>query len=123
MVDDEVLCHALGGDKTIVLLDQSQRKIDAGRDARRSPDVAVSTEDAICLNPDGWVLSLKARCISPGRRATTHWRYAARLQREYPSIRVEADRIFCRDGNVWTSAGIKAGYDLSMTFLSEGHDV
>ena len=27
-------------------------------------NVAVPTEDAICLNPDGWVLSLKARCIS-----------------------------------------------------------
>src|SRR5438034_1375439 len=55
MVDDEVLCHAFGDGKTMVLLDQSQREIDPGRDARRSPYVAVPTEDAICLNPDGWV--------------------------------------------------------------------
>ena len=33
MVDDEVLCHAFGDGKTEVLLDQSQREIDAGRDA------------------------------------------------------------------------------------------
>src|SRR5213593_3816147 len=55
--------------------------------------------------------ALAAAGLLDGRRATTHWRYAARLQREYPSIRVEADRIFCRDGNVWTSAGITAGID------------
>src|SRR5207245_10515193 len=52
--------------------------------------------------------TLAAAGLLDGRRATTHWRYAARLQREYPSVRVEADRIFCRDGNVWTSAGITA---------------
>jgi len=56
-----------------------------------------------------------------GRRATTHWRYAPRLQREYPSIRVEADRIFCRDGNVWTSAGITAGIDLALALIEEDH--
>jgi hypothetical protein len=33
MVDNEVLCHAVGDGKTKVLLDQRQREIDAGRDA------------------------------------------------------------------------------------------
>jgi transcriptional regulator GlxA family with amidase domain len=55
------------------------------------------------------------------RRATTHWRYAARLQRDYPAIRVEADRIFCRDGNVWTSAGITAGIDLALALIEKDH--
>jgi transcriptional regulator GlxA family with amidase domain len=66
-------------------------------------------------------LSLAAAGLLDGRRATTHWRYAARLQREYPSIRVEADRIFCRDGNVWTSAGITAGIDLALALIEEDH--
>jgi len=34
--------------------------------------------------------ALAAAGLLDGRRATTHWRYVARLQREYPSIRVEA---------------------------------
>src|SRR2546429_2558752 len=63
--------------------------------------------------------ALAAAGLFDGRRATTHWRYAARLQREYPSIRVEADRIFCRDGNVWTSAGITAGVELALGFVEE----
>jgi len=65
--------------------------------------------------------TLAAAGFLDGRRATTHWRYAARLQREYPSIRVEADRIFCRDGNVWTSAGITAGIDLALALIEEDH--
>jgi transcriptional regulator GlxA family with amidase domain len=63
--------------------------------------------------------TLAAAGLLDGRRATTHWRFAARLQREYPSIRVEADRIFCRDGNVWTSAGITAGIDLALALIEE----
>jgi len=65
--------------------------------------------------------TLAAAGLLDGRRATTHWRYAARLQREYPSVRVEADRIFCRDGNVWTSAGITAGIDLALALIEEDH--
>src|SRR5207244_869062 len=65
--------------------------------------------------------ALAAAGLLDGRRATTHWEYAARLQREYPSIRVEADRIFCRDGNVWTSAGITAGIDLALALIEEDH--
>src|SRR4029077_11250209 len=64
---------------------------------------------------------LAAAGLLDGRRATTHWRYAPRLQRESPSIRVEADRIFCRDGNVWTSAGITAGIDLALALIEEDH--
>lgn len=52
-----------------------------------------------------------------GRRATTHWRQAALLQRNYPAITVDADRIFVRDGHVWSSAGIAAGIDLALALV------
>ncbi len=65
--------------------------------------------------------TLAAAELLDGRRATTHWRYAPRLQRDYPAIRVDADRIFCRDGNVWTSAGITAGIDLALALIEEDH--
>src|SRR4051812_32188340 len=68
MVDDEVLCRAFGDGKTMVVLDQRQCQVDAGRDACRGPDVTVSTENAICLNPNGGILSLKAGRKSPVRR-------------------------------------------------------
>lgn len=54
-----------------------------------------------------------------GRCATTHWLHAALLQRRYPRVRVEGDRIFARDGAVWTSAGISAGIDLALALVED----
>lgn len=54
-----------------------------------------------------------------GRRATTHWRYVAELQQQYPSIRVDGDPIYVRDDDIWTSAGITAGIDLALAMIEE----
>jgi transcriptional regulator GlxA family with amidase domain len=62
---------------------------------------------------------LAATGLLDGRRATTHWRLAARLARDYPQVAVSPDRIFLRDGNVWTSAGITAGIDLALALIAE----
>ncbi|MCB8883935.1 GlxA family transcriptional regulator [Acidisoma cellulosilytica] len=55
--------------------------------------------------------------ILDGRRATTHWRFAARLAQRFPAIRVEPDPIFLCDGSVWTSAGVTAGIDLALALV------
>ncbi len=57
--------------------------------------------------------------VLDGRAATTHWKYAADLQRRFPKVRVNADRIFVRDGNVWTSAGITSGIDLTLALIED----
>jgi len=62
---------------------------------------------------------LAASGLLDGRRATTHWSRAAEFARAYPQIRVEPDRIFIRDGTVWTSAGITAGIDLALALVAE----
>ncbi len=54
-----------------------------------------------------------------GRCATTHWAYCDRLRSNYPSIKVESDRIFLRDDFITTSGGITSGIDLALTFLEE----
>jgi len=48
------------------------------------------------------------------RRVTTHWHHAREMRRRFPSVRVEEDRIFARDGTVWTSAGTTACTDLAL---------
>ncbi|WP_428334043.1 GlxA family transcriptional regulator [Novosphingobium sp.] len=62
---------------------------------------------------------LAAAGVLAGRRATTHWRCAGELQQRYPSIKVDADRIFVREDEVWTSAGITAGIDLALAMIEE----
>lgn len=54
-----------------------------------------------------------------GRRATTHWSRTDHFARRYPQIRLDADRIFIRDGNVWTSGGITAGIDLTLALIED----
>ncbi|HEY8517458.1 MAG TPA: GlxA family transcriptional regulator [Candidatus Binatia bacterium] len=56
-----------------------------------------------------------------GRRATTHWAAAENLAERYPRVTVDADPIFIRDGNVWTSAGVAAGIDLSLALVTDDH--
>jgi transcriptional regulator GlxA family with amidase domain len=62
---------------------------------------------------------LAAAGLLDGRRATTHWARAAEFARAYPRVRLEPDRIFIRDGSVWTSAGISAGIDLALALVAE----
>ena len=54
-----------------------------------------------------------------GRRATTHWSRAQDLARKFPAVLVDPDRIFVKDGAIWTSAGITAGIDLSLALIAE----
>src|SRR5882672_7252172 len=64
-------------------------------------------------------LMLAAAGLLDGRRATTHWRVADELARRFPHVTVEPDRIFVRDGDIWTSAGITAGIDLALALIAE----
>jgi transcriptional regulator GlxA family with amidase domain len=59
------------------------------------------------------------------RRATTHWNDVRNLAARFPSITVQPDRIFVRDGHVYTSAGVTAGIDLALHLVFEdcGADV
>jgi AraC family transcriptional activator FtrA len=55
---------------------------------------------------------LAATGLLDGRRATTHWRYAERLQAAHPLILVDTDTLYAADDRVFTSAGSAAGIDL-----------
>ena len=54
-----------------------------------------------------------------GRRATTHWSRCAQLAERYPTVTVEPDPIFTRDGNIFTSAGVTAGMDLALALVED----
>lgn len=55
------------------------------------------------------------------RHCTTHWGCATALQQAFPNARVDADRIFIRDGRLITSAGVTAGIDLALAIVAEHH--
>lgn len=60
-----------------------------------------------------------------GKCAATHWEWVDRLQKLHPDVNVDADKLFIRDGAVWTSAGVSAGIDLTLALIEEdyGHHI
>lgn len=84
----------------------------------------ASTVRRLCSVCTGAFLLAAAGQLN-GRRAATHWAWAGRLKVLHPAIEVEADKIFVKDGSVWTSAGVTAGIDLTLALIEEdlGHRV
>lgn len=82
--------------------------------ADRTPRIASVCTGAFLLAEVG---------LLDGRRATTHWRMAHQLQRSYPAVEVDADRIFVADRGVWSSAGVTAGIDLALALIEVDHGV
>jgi transcriptional regulator GlxA family with amidase domain len=66
---------------------------------------------------------LAAAGVLDGRRATTHWRYAAQLAECYPLIDVDPDVLYVDSGPVITSAGTAAGIDACLHLVRQEHGV
>jgi transcriptional regulator GlxA family with amidase domain len=54
-----------------------------------------------------------------GRKVTTHWQYTSELARRFPDAAVDPDRIYIRDGALFTSAGVTAALDLALSLVEE----
>ncbi|WPH12696.1 GlxA family transcriptional regulator [Variovorax paradoxus] len=69
--------------------------------------------------------ALAAAGLLDGREATTHWRVCDQLQALRPQVRVQRERIYVRDGPVWTSAGVTTGIELALALVEDdlGHAV
>jgi transcriptional regulator GlxA family with amidase domain len=51
------------------------------------------------------------------RTATTHWVYADQLKKQFPRIRVDADRLVLDDGDIITAGGAMSWIDLGLKLL------
>jgi transcriptional regulator GlxA family with amidase domain len=80
------------------------------RRARRARRVASVCTGAFLLAEAG---------LLDGLRVTTHWSACDLLQRRYPSLRVDPDPIWIREGRIWTSAGVTSGMDLALALVEE----
>ena len=80
-----------------------------GQNARRVGSVCTGA----------WLLAQAG--LLDGRRATTHWAWAKQLASTFPKVNVDADPIWVKDGNIYTSAGATSGIDLSLALVEEDH--
>jgi transcriptional regulator GlxA family with amidase domain len=107
--DSLVVC---GGDP---IPEASERLVKYLRHASESTERIA----AIC---SGTFVLAQAGLLS-NRRATVHWMLATELEKRYPEVRVEADRVFVQDGRIWTSAGMSAGTDLALAMVEADHGI
>ena len=64
---------------------------------------------------------LAASGLLDGKRATTHWLFAAQFAQLYPKIRVEPDVLFVDEGSIVTSAGASSGMDMCLHVIRRDH--
>jgi transcriptional regulator GlxA family with amidase domain len=60
---------------------------------------------------------LAAAGLLDGRRATTHWRWAAAFAARHPAVNLDPSVLYVDEGSVVTSAGIAAGLDCCLHLL------
>jgi transcriptional regulator GlxA family with amidase domain len=60
-----------------------------------------------------------------GKHVTTHWAVTRQLAEAYPSVVIDEDAIYVRDGKLCTAAGVTAGLDLALALVEEdlGRDI
>ncbi|WP_329792025.1 DJ-1/PfpI family protein [Lentzea sp. DG1S-22] len=80
--------------------------------ARRSRRVA-----SVCTG----TFVLAAAGLLDGRRVTTHWGYGDILAGAFPSIAVDLAPLYIQDGNIYTSAGVTSGLDLTLALIEDDH--
>jgi transcriptional regulator GlxA family with amidase domain len=92
----------------------------SARDARLSAFLQKQSGEArrigaVCV---GAFLLAEAGLLQ-GRRATAHWRFGRELAAQYPTVKVEHEPVWVKDGNIYTSAGFSAGIDLALAWVEE----
>jgi AraC family transcriptional activator FtrA len=86
-------------------------------DALREAHAAGARVVSICSG----AFVLAAAGLLDGRRAATHWRYAAALRERHPEVVVDETVLYVDDGDVLTSAGSAAGIDLCLHIVRADH--
>jgi transcriptional regulator GlxA family with amidase domain len=66
-----------------------------------------------------WLLA--AAGLLDGYEATTHWASCDALAVRHPAVHIRPDRIYVRDRDRWTSAGVTAGVDLFLALVEHDH--
>lgn len=65
--------------------------------------------------------ALAAAGLLDGRRATTHWRHLDTFAGRYPSVVLDRESVYARDGRIWSSAGVAAGIDLALALVADDY--
>ena len=104
---------ALAGADTVIVPGRHDPTVPvpaAALQALRTAAAAGTRIASICVG----AFTLAAAGLLDGRRATTHWAAAQRLQAAYPAVEVDPAVLYVDAGQIITSAGATAGVDMCL---------
>lgn len=55
--------------------------------------------------------------LCDGLNVATHWAFVEQLRCNFPSLIVDKDKLFVRDKQFWSSAGVTSGIDLALRLI------
>ncbi len=58
-----------------------------------------------------------------GKKVVTHWALAELLQKTFPDLVVNHDRLFIQQGKFYSAAGVLTGIDLALNLIEADHGV
>ena len=67
----------------------------------------------VCSVCTGSFLLAEAGLLN-GRECATHWRFIDHFKKNYPKAKLQSNRLFVQHDNIYTSAGMSSGIDLSL---------
>jgi transcriptional regulator GlxA family with amidase domain len=62
---------------------------------------------------------LAAADLLDNRECTTHWKYTDRFKQKHPKARLQTNRLFVKQDNIYTSAGVSSGIDLALYLIEQ----
>jgi transcriptional regulator GlxA family with amidase domain len=119
-VDGVAGLEALEGADTVVVpgyRDVLDRPAEAALEALRAVHERGGRVVSICTG----AFALGHAGLLDGRRATTHWFFAAKLAEMFPAVTVEPNALYIDEGRILTSAGLSAGVDLCLHLVRHDH--
>lgn len=110
--------HARAWDTIVVVGGEYEVQLEQTRAVANWVAAAAPTARRIASVCTGAFILAEAGLLND-RRATTHWMVKDDFAGRYPKVKLDVERIFTRDGTIWTSAGITAGIDLALALIEE----
>mgnify|MGYP003855948413 CR=1 FL=1 len=110
VVDENATILVVGGDATALLTASLNMVLNTWL-ATNTKDVA--RYGSICSG----TFILAAAGLLDHRLVTTHWAGCEQLQKMHPEVQVKPESLYVIDENIWTSAGVTTGLDMSLEML------
>jgi transcriptional regulator GlxA family with amidase domain len=75
------------------------------------------TRGAIILSVCTGAFLLAEAGLLDEKPCTTHWKYLDRFKKQYPQVKLRSNCLFTSQDNIYTSAGVTSGIDLSLYII------